>query len=115
MIRLYGIRNCDTVKKARAWLDGRGIAYHFHDVRRDGLDESDLRAWVGSLGWEALINRRGTTWRALPEATRASMDTETAIRAMLENPALIRRPLIEIGEIRHLGFSPTDYARLLDP
>jgi len=113
MIHLYGIPNCDTIKKARAWLEGRGIEYRFHDYKRDGIDEPRLRGWVDELGWEALVNRRGTTWRRLPDEVREQMDTEAAIRIMLETPSIIRRPLLDTGELRHLGFSETDYERLL--
>jgi Spx/MgsR family transcriptional regulator len=113
MIQLYGIPNCDTIKKARAWLEGRGVEYRFHDYKRDGIDEPRLRGWVDELGWEALVNRRGTSWRRLPEEVREQMDTETAIRIMLETPSIIRRPLLDTGELRHLGFSETDYERLL--
>jgi Spx/MgsR family transcriptional regulator len=113
MIQLYGIPNCDTIKKARAWLEGRGVEYRFHDYRRDGIDESRLRGWVDELGWEALVNRRGTTWRRLPEEVREQMDTEAAIRIMLETPSIIRRPVLDTGQLRHLGFSETDYERLL--
>jgi Spx/MgsR family transcriptional regulator len=112
MIAVYGIPSCDTVKKARAWLDAHGIDYRFHDYKREGIDEGRLRAWVGELGWETLVNRRGTTWRQLPETVRANMDTETAIRVMLETPSIIRRPLLDTGIIRHAGFSETDYERL---
>jgi Spx/MgsR family transcriptional regulator len=113
MIQLYGIPNCDTIKKARAWLEGRGVEYRFHDYKRDGIDESRLRGWVDELGWEALVNRRGTTWRRLPEEVREQMDTEAAIRIMLETPSIIRRPVLDTGQLRHLGFSDTDYERLL--
>jgi Spx/MgsR family transcriptional regulator len=113
MIQLYGIPNCDTIKKARAWLEGRGVEYRFHDYKRDGIDESRLRGWVDELGWEALVNRRGTTWRRLPEEVREQMDTEAAIRIMLETPSIIRRPVLDTGQLRHLGFSETDYERLL--
>jgi Spx/MgsR family transcriptional regulator len=113
MIQLYGIPNCDTIKKARAWLEGRGVEYRFHDYKRDGIDEARLRGWVDELGWEALVNRRGTTWRRLPEEVREQMDTEAAIRIMLETPSIIRRPVLDTGQLRHLGFSETDYERLL--
>jgi Spx/MgsR family transcriptional regulator len=113
MINLYGIRNCDTIKKARAWLDARGVDYHFHDYKRDGLDAALLRGWVDELGWEALVNRRGTSWRKLPEDVREQMDTEAAIRVMLETPSIIRRPLLDTGQVRHVGFSEADYERLL--
>ncbi|NCC27286.1 MAG: ArsC family reductase [Gammaproteobacteria bacterium] len=113
MVALYGIPNCDTMKKARAWLHAHGVDYRFHDYKREGLDEIRLRAWVAELGWEALVNRRGTTWRKLPEDVREGMDSEAAIRIMLETPSIIRRPVLDTGEVRHAGFSETDYERLL--
>ena len=113
MVALYGIPNCDTMKKARAWLHAHGVDYRFHDYKREGLDETRLRAWVAELGWEALVNRRGTTWRKLPEDVREGMDAEAAIRIMLETPSIIRRPVLDTGEVRHAGFSETDYERLL--
>lgn len=115
MITLYGISNCDTVRKARRWLDQQGIAYRFHDYRRDGLDETRLRAWLAEFGWERLINRRGRSWRELPEAARAAMDDEHAVDALLANPTLIRRPLLEHNTSRLLGFAPDDYQTLLGP
>jgi Spx/MgsR family transcriptional regulator len=113
VVALYGIPNCDTMKKARAWLDAHGVDYRFHDYKREGVDETRLRAWVDELGWETLVNRRGTTWRKLPEDVREGMDAEAAIRVMLETPSIIRRPVLDTGEVRHAGFSETDYARLL--
>ncbi|MFD2111283.1 ArsC family reductase [Thiorhodococcus fuscus] len=113
MFTLYGIPNCDTVKKARAWLNARGIDYQFHDYKKQGLNESRLRAWVDELGWDALLNRRGTTWRRLPDAVREGIDETTAIQLMLEQPSIIRRPLLDTGETRHLGFSETQYEELL--
>jgi Spx/MgsR family transcriptional regulator len=113
VVALYGIPNCDTMKKARAWLHAHGVDYRFHDYKREGLDETRLRAWVAELGWEALVNRRGTTWRKLPEDVREGMDAEAAIRIMLETPSIIRRPVLDTGEVRHAGFSETDYERLL--
>ena len=113
VLTLYGIPNCDTVKKARAWLAARGIAYRFHDFKRDGLPEPLLRAWVAELGWEALVNRQGTTWRKLPPAQREGLDEEGAIRLMLAAPALIRRPVLDTGAARHLGFSEARYQEIL--
>jgi Spx/MgsR family transcriptional regulator len=113
VVALYGIPNCDTMKKARAWLDAHSVAYRFHDYKREGVDEHLLRGWVDELGWENLVNRRGTTWRKLPEDVREGMDAEAAIGVMLESPSIIRRPLLDTGEIRHAGFSETDYERLL--
>lgn len=113
MIALYGIRSCDTMKKARAWLEHQGIEYRLHDYQRDGVEESRLRDWVAELGWETLLNRRGTTWRKLPESVREGLDTEQAIRLMIEQPSIIRRPLLDTGTVRHLGFAEADYQRLL--
>ena len=112
MTTLYGISNCDTMKKARAWLDGRGIDYLFHDYKRAGLPEALARAWVAELGWEAVVNRRGTTWRRLPESVRASMDAEKAIEVMIENPSIVRRPILDTGDAHHLGFSPEQYQEI---
>jgi Spx/MgsR family transcriptional regulator len=113
MITLYGITNCDTIKRARRWLALHGVDYRFHDYRKDGLTQMQLRAWVDELGWETLLNRRGTTWRNLPEAVREEIDRESAIRIMLEHPSSIRRPLLDTGEIRTLGFSESTYTELL--
>jgi Spx/MgsR family transcriptional regulator len=112
VVEVYGIPNCDTMKKARAWLAAHGVDYRFHDYKREGVDEARLRAWVEELGWETLVNRRGTTWRKLPEDVREGMDAEAAIQVMLETPSIIRRPLLDTGEVRHAGFSETDYERL---
>jgi len=110
---LYGIANCDTMKKARAWLDGHGIVYVFHDYKRAGLDESLVRAWADELGWEALLNRKGTTWRRLPESEREGIDAESAVRLMAQNPSLVRRPVLDTGAARHVGFSEAQYRELL--
>ena len=112
MITLYGIPNCDTVRKARRWLDTQGIAYRFHDFRKDGLDEARLRAWVGELGWETLLNRSGTTWRSAPDAVKAGLNTETAIAFMLQSPAAIKRPVLDTGSERVVGFSESRYQTL---
>jgi len=109
MISLYGIPNCDTVRKARRWLDTQGIAYRFHDFRKDGLEEHRLRAWVSELGWETLLNRSGTTWRSAPDAVKAGLNAETAIAFMLQAPAAIKRPVLDIGEQRVVGFSEARY------
>lgn len=109
MLTLYGIPNCDTVRKARRWLDGHGVEYRFHDFRKDGLDEARLRAWVAELGWETLLNRSGTTWRSAPDAVKAGLNAETAIAFMLRAPAAIKRPVLDIGERRLVGFSDARY------
>lgn len=114
MTVLYGIKNCDTVKEARRWLDSHGIAYRFHDFRADGLDAKQLARWMKMLGWESLLNRRGTTWRALPEAQREKVvDASSAVAVMLTHSALIKRPLLEINGTLQIGFTADDYAALL--
>jgi arsenate reductase len=111
---LYGIKNCDTVKKARRWLDDHGVAYRFHDFRTDGIDDKRLARWTKQLGWEAVLNRRGTTWRGLPEPQRNKInDAASAVTAMLAQPALIKRPVLEINGTPHVGFKADDYAALL--
>ena len=94
-VEFYGIPNCDTVKKARAWLEGRGIGYAFHDYKKEGADPAKLAAWSDAVGWEALLNRRGTTFRGLSEADKADIDRAKALRLMEANPSLIKRPVVE--------------------
>ena len=113
-ITLYGIANCDSVRKARKWLAERGVDYRFHDFRKDGLDERQLRAWVAELGWEALLNRRGSTWRKLPETVRATVNRKAAADIMLKHPASIRRPVLEHGGKLYLGFSADSYRAIFD-
>jgi arsenate reductase len=110
---LHGIRNCDTVKKARAWLDARGVAYRFHDYKAGGIDRATLEGWVRELGWQALLNRAGTTFRKLPEAERDGLDEARAVALMLAQPSMIRRPVLDLGGRRIVGFSPEGYAALL--
>lgn len=107
---LYGIRNCDTVKKARAWLDARGIAHDFHDYRKSGIDAARLRDWADRIGWEKLLNRSGTTFRKLPDADKAGLDADKAIALMLARPSMIRRPVIEAGDTLLAGFDEVRYA-----
>jgi arsenate reductase len=111
---LYGISNCDTVRKARAWLDSRGIAYDFHDYRKGGLDPSRLAAWAAELGWEKLLNRSGTTFRKLPDADKEGLDEGRALVLMLASPSMIRRPLIDLGDRRLIGFDENVYARAFE-
>lgn len=110
---LYGIKNCDTVKKARRWLDEQQIAYRFHDYRADGLDADMLQRFIAELGWEALLNTRGTTWRKLDETRRESIqNAASAAELMLEMPAIIKRPLLcAPGKPMLLGFKETSYER----
>lgn len=110
-ITLYGIRNCDTVKKARAWLDGRGVAYAFHDYKVAGIDRTRLTQWCSELGWERVMNRAGTTFRKLAEIDKAGLDEARAIRLMLEQPSLIKRPVLDLGKRRLIGFKPEDYGQ----
>jgi arsenate reductase len=107
---MYGIKACDTMKKARAWLDSAGVAYDFHDYKIRGIDEMTLRRWVEKVGWERLVNRAGTTFRKLPEDRRACLDGEAAIRLMQDHPSLIRRPVVEVGGELEIGFKPEAYA-----
>jgi len=109
---LYGISNCDTIRKARRWLDAHHVDYHFHDVRKDGLDRQTLHGWVAELGWENLLNRRGTTWRTLPEAVRDNINAQTAEKIMLEHPASIRRPVLAHAGSLSVGFRETQYSTL---
>ena len=98
MTTLYGIPNCDTVKRARAWLDDHGVAYAFHDFKKQGVPEAELDRWLKAPGWEALVNRKGTTWRKLDEATRdAVVDAASARPVLLANPSLIKRPVVDWG------------------
>lgn len=110
-LTLYGIKNCDTMKKAFAWLDAHKVKYAFHDYKKDGADAAVLDAAIDAHGWEQVINRKGTTWRALPEKTRESMTKVSARKAALENPSLIKRPLAVSGKTIVLGFNAEDYAR----
>jgi arsenate reductase (glutaredoxin) len=111
MTDLYGIPNCDTVKKARAWLDGRGIDYAFHDYKKEGADPGKLADWSDAAGWEALLNRRGTTFRALPDAEKADIDRAKALRLMQTSPSLIKRPVVEYGGGVLVGFDEASWER----
>ena len=112
-MKLYGIKNCDTVKKARKWLDENGVDYLFHDFKKDGLDDPLLSSWEKALGWEALINRRGTTWRKLPEEVRDTISAQTAHAIMLENPSIIKRPVVESGNEVRVGFNADEWSAWL--
>jgi len=109
MIKLYGIPNCDTMKKARAWLADHGIAYEFHDYKKAGIDEATLRGWIKELGWEPLLNRRGMMWRKVPDEVKESIDETGAIGLMLETPSIIKRPVLDTGKGLHVGFKPEQY------
>ncbi len=109
MITLYGIRNCDTVKKARLWLSSNNIDYRFHDFQNDGLDKATLQRWCKLWGWEAVINKRGTTWRRLPENETANLDEPKAIALMLKNLSVIKRPVLDDQGFMLQGFDETAY------
>lgn len=112
MTILYGIKNCDTVRKSRAWLDAHGVSYRFHDLRADGLDAATLNGWLQHADTATLINTRGTTWRQLPENARQIADTAAAVRLMLEHPTIIKRPvLVHDGKVT-VGFVATNYTNL---
>jgi arsenate reductase len=113
-VTIYGIANCDTIKKAKQWLIQRELAFEFHDYRKQGLDPALLSNWVNELGWEVLINKRGTTWRQLSDTVKNNVDKESAIVIMLENPAIIKRPLLVKGDERHVGFSDANYNNIFE-
>lgn len=112
-VEFYGIPNCDTVKKARTWLEAKGIAYAFHDYKKEGAEPAKLAAWSDAAGWEVLLNRRGTTFRALSDADKADIDRAKAIRLMEANPSLIKRPVVEHGGGLLVGFDPVEWERSL--
>jgi Spx/MgsR family transcriptional regulator len=108
-VTIYGIKNCDTMKKARGWLEEHGIAYAFHDYKAVGIDRAHLQAWTKEAGWETVLNRAGTTFRKLPEADRNDIDEGKAIALMLEQPSMIKRPVVEANGKLLIGFKPDDY------
>ena len=112
LITLYGIKNCDTVKKARNWLDLHGVDYRFHDFRENGLERETVQGWIEELGWENLVNRRSTSWKALDEATREQMNEQSALAAIMTQPTLIKRPLLDTGHERFTGFSAASYQKI---
>lgn len=106
---IYGIKNCDTMKKARAWLDARGVAYTFHDYKAQGIDRARLEGWAKSVGWETLLNRAGTTFRKLPEADKSGLDESRALALMLDQPSMIKRPVLDLNGRILVGFKPEQY------
>lgn len=113
MITVYGIPNCDTVKKARAWLKEQDLAYTFHDFKKAGVPTERLDDWLEHFGWETVINRRGMSWRRLPAEEREAMDTARAREAALANPSLIKRPVVERGEQMLIGFDADNWQEAL--
>ena len=109
-VTMYGIRNCDTIKKARTWLEGRGVAYDFHDYKASGADAASLGRWADQVGWEVLLNRSGTTFRGLPAADKNGIDEAKAIGLMHAQPSMIKRPVLDVGGRLLVGFKPDQYA-----
>jgi arsenate reductase len=110
--RLYGIKNCDTMKKAWTWLDQHGVAYDFHDYKKAGIDRATLETWVKRLGWETLLNRSGTTFKKLPDADKQRLTQAKAIELMLAQPSMIKRPVLDANGKLYVGFKPESYAEL---
>lgn len=112
-LTLYGIKNCDTVAKARKWLEAQGVGYDFHDYKTQGVTPDKLKAWTGEVGWEVLLNKAGTTFRGLPEADKQDIDEAKAIALMAANPSMIKRPVVEGAGPLLVGFKPDRYAQAL--
>lgn len=112
-LTLYGIDNCDTVRKARRWLEQQGKSYRFHDLRADGLDAETLRSWLAQVGWERVVNRRSTSWKALDPKARDGMDNQRAATAILSAPTLVKRPVLVDDTLLEFGFSESRYRALL--
>ena len=112
MTTIFGIKNCDTIKKAKTWLETNGIEYSFHDYRSDGIEQAWLQEAVAELGWENVLNKRGTTYRQLSQQLKDNMDEATAIEQMLIAPAMIKRPILQFNDKRYLGFKDTQYSEI---
>ena len=112
-VTMYGIPNCDTIKKARTWLEKRGIPYVFNDYKKAGIDEERLRGWAAEVGWETLLNKRGTTFRSIPEEARTHIDEDHAIALMLEHPSMIKRPVLDVDGLILVGFKGSEYEAAL--
>ena len=110
-ITIYGIKNCDAMKKARAWLDGRGVTYDFHDYKTAGIARDKLKQWSDEVGWETLLNRAGTTFRKLPDGDREGLNEKKALALMLAQPSMIKRPVLDLGGKLLVGFKPEVYAK----
>ncbi|MCB1472156.1 MAG: arsenate reductase [Rhodobiaceae bacterium] len=111
-VTIYGIKNCNTMQKAFAWLDGHGAAYDFHDYKKSGADREKLARWCAAAGWEKVLNRAGMTFRKLPDEAKADLDEAKAIALMLDKPSMIRRPVLEAGGTIEIGFKPERYAEI---
>jgi arsenate reductase len=114
MITLYGIKNCDTVKKARTWLEHHKVDYHFHDFRADGLTAPQVKQWIAEIGLETLVNKRSTTWKELNDSIKDSFNADTAVAVIVENPTLIKRPLLDTGAQRYVGFKDAEYSKIFN-
>ena len=114
MITLYGIKNCDTVKKAREWLTKNKVDYHFHDFRADGLSKDNVHNWIAELGLETLVNKRSTTWKELDETTKNNFNDKNAAAIIADNPTLIKRPLLDMGTQKYVGFNDTEYTKIFN-
>ena len=114
MITIYGIRNCDTMKKARKWLADNGVEYEFHDYKKLGIEKKKLNEWIKTVGWETLLNRRGMMWRKVPDDVKASIDEKSAIGLMLETPSIIKRPVLEANGKVTVGFKAESYQELFN-
>ena len=112
MLKIYGIKNCDTVKKARHWLEHHGVEYQFHDFRQDGLDKKQLSGWIEQLGWEVVVNKRSTTWRNLSDKDKDISSNLQAIKLLLANPTLIKRPIAQNNKTLLVGFKESEYKKL---
>jgi arsenate reductase (glutaredoxin) len=110
-VTIYGIKNCDTMKKARAWLDQRGVEYTFHDYKTAGIERGQIEGWAKKAGWETLLNRAGTTFRKLPEKDKEGLTAAKAVKLMLEQPSMIKRPVLETGKALLIGFKPEEYEK----
>lgn len=108
-ITIYGIRNCDTMKKAFVWLDSHGVDYVFHDYKKDGISKKDIEAWSKEVGWETLLNRAGTTFRKLPDKDKEGLTAAKAVKLMAEQPFMIKRPVLDLGRKLLVGFKPDEY------
>jgi arsenate reductase len=114
-VTIYGIKNCDTMKKARAWLDKNGVAYDFHDYKASGIDRERLHGWAGKVGWEVLLNRAGTTFRKLPDGDKQGLDESKALALMVAQPSMIKRPVLDIDGKLLVGFKPDRYEEVVRP
>ena len=112
-ITIYGIKNCDTMKKARAWLEARGVEYAFHDYKASGVERATLEDWAREVGWETFLNRAGTTFRKLPDREQVGLNEKKAIALMLAQPSMIKRPVLEVGGALLVGFKPEQYEKAL--